>query len=153
MTPEERERKKSRRKITTALVLGVIAIALAIVVINVVPWLGEVLSSLDAKPNPQEAREARESRKKAIEKSKAIVWSRYRNNDFRTDSEGYFFKGVKYALGDGVTLDELQSIRNFYRARDLAGPNDIKEFDVMINYFSGDVRQCWNQSKDWDGYY
>ena len=87
----------------------------------------------------------------AVEKD--TVWSRYRNNEWRTEAEGYFFKGVKYALGDGVTLDELQSIRNFYRARDLAGPNDIAELDRMINYFSGDVRQCWNQSKDWDGYY
>ena len=95
-------------------------------------------------------RERQEARKKEDEKS--AVWSRYRNNEWRTEAEGYFFKGIKYAIGDGVGMNFKESVRNFRLARDLAGPNDINELERMLNelermlnYFST-PRDAWNRS-------
>lgn len=89
----------------------------------------------------------RERSMRQREAEKAAMLSRYRNNEWRTEAEGYFFKGIKYAIGDGVSSDFRESVRNFRLARDLAGLNDINELERMLNYnYFSAAREAWNRS-------
>ena len=92
-----------------------------------------------------------EDRRKNTERD--AVRARYKNNEWRTQAEGYFFKGIKYGKGDGVFLNFEKSAQNFHIARNLAGPNEIAEMEKMIKHFSGEfLHKIWSASEYWDGY-
>ena len=101
--------------------------------------------------NEAEAKRRAEERRKKSERD--AVLTRYKNNTWRTQAEGYFFKGIKYGKGDGVFLNFEKSAQNFHIARNLAGPNEIAEMEKMIKHFSGEfLHKSWSASEYWDGY-
>ena len=94
----------------------------------------------------------RAARQEAAETQRWILDLEAQNREWRTKAEGCFFKGFRYALGLDIPLDFEKSVQNFYRARVLASPNDIAEFDELMQYFPGRILEAWNASKIWDGY-
>ena len=101
----------------------------------------------DRKTKEYEAKQAEEKAEREA------LTARYRNNNWRTEAEGYFFKGIKYANGDGVSPNWHKAVQNFQMARNLAGPNEIAMLDEMISSWKRTrAVGAWNHSKYDYGY-
>lgn len=76
----------------------------------------------------EEKRRAKEAKERRWKAERDEWKERYKNNDWRTQAELYFFKGIKYSHND----NPRQAYYNFRLARDRAGPNEIKEMNKII---------------------